>query len=267
MHKETCNKFRLFSLFLFIAGFLINWGCYSEDVYVSNRTSSQARIKKVVVVSFRASLSPGDKPDIVRDPLSGATYMAEPVTQQVIDKMTTLLFNRLKAAEMYELISPGQAMGVISSIIDSDSTLGMDTVKLMQQLGKSFDADAVLTGYIYRWREREGGDYAVSEPASVAFDLHFISPLDGSTIWRGKFDKTQHSLSENLLDFKTFRKSGGKWMTAEKLAAVGLRDMMDKMPSDRKKGKERGQINIPESVRLPGEVNSSSFPNSVRGQE
>ena len=238
MYKETCNKFGLFSPLLFIAALLMNWGCYSEDVYVSDRISLEAGIKKVVVVGFRAALSPGDEPDMVRDPLSGSTYMAAPVGQKVINKMTDLLFDKLKAAEMYELVSPGQAAGVISSIIDSNSNLGMDTVKLIQQLGKSFDADAVLIGYIYRWREREGGDYAVSEPASAAFELHFISPVDGSTIWRGKFDKTQQALSENLLDFETFRKSGGKWMTVEKLATVGLLDMMDKMPSGRKKRKD-----------------------------
>ena len=82
-----------------------------------------------------------------------------------------------------------------------------------------------------RWREREGTDYAVNKPASVFMDLHLIRPSNGAIMWKSNFDKTQQSLAENLLDLKTFTASGGKWLTVERLAEIGLRKMIEEMPS------------------------------------
>ena len=95
----------------------------------------------------------------------------------------------------------------------------------------SQDSDAVLVGYIYRWREREGTDYGVTRAASVSLDLHLIRPSNGAILWKGKFDKTQQSLSENLFDLGTFTESGGKWLTVDKLAAIGFDKMLKDMPS------------------------------------
>jgi hypothetical protein len=101
---------------------------------------------------------------------------------------------------------------------------------MFQQIGQRFSADAVLVGYLYRWRERVGTELAVSRPASVAFDLSLIRPEDGAILWRAKFDKTQQSLSENLLGWGTFVKGQGRWMTAEKLAEIGLEDLLGRIP-------------------------------------
>ena len=47
-------------------------------------------------------------------------------------------------------------------------------------------------------------------------------------MWKGKYDETQKSLSENLLDASKFFKGGGKWVTAENLAEMGLTEMLGK---------------------------------------
>ena len=127
-----------------------------------------------------------------------------------------------------ELISPGKARGVYSRLISSDEELS--EFEMLQQIGQAFSADAVLVGYLYRWRERVGGDHAVDRPASVAFDLSLIRSEDGAILWSEKFDKTQKSLSENLFEWDTFVRGRGRWMTAEKLAELGLEDMLSRMP-------------------------------------
>jgi len=203
-------------------------GCYFQKRDVSKQTIISPSIEKMVVIGFRPAMLIGDKPGMIRSPLSGAVYMAEPVSWDVVNKMTANLFSRLLEDKSYDLISPSQAKGVFSSIVSSNLVLG--DIEISLRIGEAFSADAILMGYIYRWREREGTDYAVNRPASVAFDLYLVRTGDGSILRKGKFDKSQRSLSENLLDMDTFLKGGGRWMTAEKLAALGLVDLLKKLP-------------------------------------
>ena len=193
-------------------------------------------IKKVVVIGFRPVLSSGDESGVIRNPISGAVFMAEPVPRNIVRKMTDSLFKKLLDDKGYELVSPGKAKGVFSSLVSSDVVLGDREV--IQRIGQAFSADALLIGYMYRWREREGTDYAANRPASVAFDLYLVSAGHGGVLWKGRFDKSQRSLSENLFDMDTFVKGGGKWMTAESLAELGLEVLFEEMPKGQKKAEE-----------------------------
>lgn len=195
-------------------------------------------VNKVVVVGFRAAMSRGEEPGVVRDPLTGAIFNAGPVSGYVVQAMNRSLFEKLVAEKRYELISPDQANGVLSGIIGLDSRMEMGPMEVLRRVGKRFGADAVLAGYIYRWREREGGDYAVNRPASVAFDIYLIRPGDGAILWKGRFDKTQRSLSENVLDLETFLESKGRWMTAQDLAVLGLGRLVTEMLEATGKGEE-----------------------------
>ena len=134
--------------------------------------------------------------------------------------------------ERYELVPPGQAKGVYSSIIDSDATVKKKVIEMLQEVGRNFGGDAVLVGNIYRWRERDGTNWGVKSPASVAFDLHLLRSRDGSILWSAKFDKTQKGLTENLFDLDTFLASKGRWMTADTLAGVGLKKMLGQIKKE-----------------------------------
>lgn len=190
-----------------------------------------AGLDKIVVAGFRSALEKGTTPEVIRSPISGDAFTAEPVPEAEPEQMTSRLFDRVKQAERYDLVSPDQARGVFSSLVSSQPALS--ELEILERIGKAFSADAVLAGYLYRWREREGTDYAVNAPASVAFDLYLIRPDDGTVLWKGQFDMTQKSLSENLLEMDTFLYGGGKWMTADQLAGWGLQRLLkglDKAP-------------------------------------
>jgi hypothetical protein len=239
MYDKLFEKFRQFFLLGFIAFFLLNGGCYHKKSPATGEGREMSAINKVVVVGFMPAMHQGDKADVIRDPISGSVFMAEPVPRGVAQFMTDVLFNRLVDEERFRLVSPGQARGVFSKLVDSDRNVGMAPVNIAQAVGSSFKADAVLAGYIYRWREREGGDYAVNRPASVAFNLHLIRPSDGAILWKSKYDKTQQSLSENLFDLSTFVEGGGRWMTAEKLAKIGLEKLLEQMPGAPREDEEK----------------------------
>ena len=179
-----------------------------------------ANLDKIVVFGFRSALERGTSPDVIRSPISGEAFSAQPIPEGPVELMTERLFQRVSQAGQHDLVSPDQARGVYSSLVSSRSTLS--EIEILQQIGEAFSADAVLVGYLYRWRERVGTAYAVKTPASVAFDLYLIRPEDGALLWKGQFDRTQRSLSENLLEMNTFIEGGGKWMTAKQLAGIGL---------------------------------------------
>ena len=236
------KKGGLFLWLLALAGLLIYGGCHSQKTPVSIETHTATPINKVVVDGFHPAMPQGVQPDIIRDPLSGTAFMAEQVSQNVANRMTDILYNRVVAEKGYELVSPDQAKLVFSNIIRSDKDVAISPIEILQEVGNTFKADAVLTGYIYRWREREGTDYAVNRPASVAFDLHLISPAEGTMLWKAKFDKTQRSLLENVFDVSTFMESKGRWMTVEKLAMLGLQKMLAEMPAGKDSKTRREQI-------------------------
>ena len=236
------KKGGLFLWMLALAGLLVYGGCHSQKTPASYDMHTAMPINKVVVDGFHAAMPQGMQPDVVRDPLSGTAFMAEPVPQNVANRMTDILYNRVAAEKGYGLVSPDQAKLVLSSIIRSDKNVAISPIEVLQEVGNTFKADAVLTGYIYRWREREGTDYAVNRPASVAFDLHLISPAEGTTLWKAKFDETQRSLLENVFDVSTFFESKGKWLTVEKLAMLGLQKMLAEMPAGKDSKTQREQI-------------------------
>jgi len=239
MPEKDRGKSRRYYLWLFAIFFLLtNGGCQGGRAPVQSQAPAQPIIKKVVVVEFRAAISKGEEPDLVLNPITGTAFMSQPVPQDVVKWLTDQLLDMLVIDKRWNLIPPGQAKGIVESIISSDIKVGISPLKMLQEVGKTFGADAVLVGQVYRWRERVGSDYGVETPASVAFDLSLVRPSDGGILWRGNYDKTQKSLFEDLFDFKTYIKSDGLWLTARKLAKFGLDKLLGDMPGSPLKKKK-----------------------------
>jgi hypothetical protein len=90
--------------------------------------------------------------------------------------------------------------------------------------------DAVLTGVITRYNDRQGNALLVDQPASVAYDAYLISARDGEILWRARFDETQRPLLDNLLLAGRFFKGGGVWQTNDTLARIGLERVVKTFP-------------------------------------
>lgn len=74
--------------------------------------------------------------------------------------------------------------------------------------------------FIYRFQEREGGNFSVVRPASVGFHVHLYEGDRIADVF--VFDETQQPLSDNIFRFFTFIRRGGKWITAGELAREGI---------------------------------------------
>jgi hypothetical protein len=92
-----------------------------------------------------------------------------------------------------------------------------------RRLGQLVYADAVISGRVLRFREREGEALGVKSPASVAFVLELWDVKRGDSIWTARFDETQKALSENLFALGQVGSRGVRWLTAEELAREGVK--------------------------------------------
>jgi len=88
------------------------------------------------------------------------------------------------------------------------------------------DVDAVLMGYIFRFRERVGKSYAIESPASVAFSLMLTDLHSEEVVWHSRYEETQEALFSNLLSLGKFIKRKARWVTARELASGALEDML-----------------------------------------
>ena len=239
MSKSFSRKALSLPPFLLLSILLMAfWSCSQNVRQAPSQTDSKITINKVVVMGFRAAMTKGSGPNLVENPITGSSVLAEPVPASAIKQMNDMLASMLPNTRNWALVSPGQARGVMESLLASDQKMEQDPRAMIAGVGKAFDADAVLVGTIYRWQDRVGSDFAVDSPASVAFDLLLVRTATGGIFWRRQFDKTQKSLFADLFDFDTYVKSSGRWLTAEKLAEIGLKQMINKMPGKPKIQKE-----------------------------
>ncbi len=74
--------------------------------------------------------------------------------------------------------------------------------------------------FVYRYQERQGGNFAVDKPASVGFHLHLYDQRGLAKIY--VFDETQQPLFDNILKIGTFLRRGMKWITVSELAEEGI---------------------------------------------
>ncbi|MBW1695951.1 MAG: hypothetical protein JRH18_04575 [Deltaproteobacteria bacterium] len=129
----------------------------------------------------------------------------------------------------FELVPISQAKGAMSDIL-LGSQQELSERELLVKIGRQLNADAILTGKVYRFVERNGTDYSTNSPASVAFDLTLLRVSDGRIMWTGHYDETQQSLFENIFKLNSFFKREGKWITAEALALEGLKKIFEEFP-------------------------------------
>jgi hypothetical protein len=144
--------------------------------------------------------------------------------------LTAELISQMEKIEEYTILSSDGAEDTISGMMSDKNNFDDRILNLYIQAGKRAEADAIVVGHIFHFKERQGNRASVESPASVAFDLHLIDVANGRMLWASGFDETQKPLTDNLLEISTFLKRGGGWATAEELSQSGLESIMQRFP-------------------------------------
>jgi hypothetical protein len=144
-------------------------------------------------------------------------------------ELTTIFRRQLNRLGRCEVIPSAQVQAVVEDM-DPD-IFRQDPIGVAAQIGRELGVYAVVIGGVYRFEQRQGSALGVESPASAAFDAHLVTVADKKVSWSGRFDETQHSLSENVLKISSFLRGGARWVTVERWAEIGVENILRTFPT------------------------------------
>lgn len=197
-------------------------------VQADDKTQPAASKTRLAVLPFQAVLPDGDQALSVRCPMCGSVNSSGSIVKGAESVVQDLFTDKLRDLKNTDIISSEKAAGAYQRI--SSDSIKQTPKQVLRKVGEELRADVLVVGYVYHYRERMGYDYAVERPASVGFEIHLISVKDGSSLWRGIFDKTQKSLMEDVFQASSFFKGGAKWLTARELTKLGIDEIFETFP-------------------------------------
>lgn len=198
------------------------WSCKSSAPII-HPTGTVAGHEKVLVLPFQNMAWLHGENLSVRSPLTGRAFMTGATSEEAPRLLMDLLISALQSTDFQTV--PSQAAPAVREALQSAAGDRRAPLRLLARTGHRLQADLVVQGYVYRFKERVGKAFAAESSASVAFGLHLIDCAEESVVWSGYFDETQQALAEDLGTIGTFFKRGGRWITAEEMA----REAMDAM--------------------------------------
>ena len=213
-------------VFLLIA--VLVSGCAMRDHARSTLPPREDNLPiRVAVLPFQTIL-PDESMRTTVCPLTGAIFRgceSPNGADQILEKA---FLDRFQKRYNRNLIPVEKSEGIYRRV--SSDSFKVSQKEILMKIGKELDADAVIAGYLFCFRERKGYNYSVEKPASVCFGIYLYRVSDGSLLWKGLFDKSQKTLFEDILQLYSFVKEGGKWVGAEVLLNEGLDDVMKSFP-------------------------------------
>jgi hypothetical protein len=184
---------------------------------------------KLLVIPFKDMYQVYGTETSYRCPFTGKVHMLGYVTPSADDLLTDHLMLLLKNLGGYQVMLADRASGLVAEQVAGQKRLSSE-LDFLIAIGRDYGAERILANYLYRFKERVGGNYAAESPASVAFSLFLIDVPSGQLIWARHLDETQKALSENLFELRSFIKRKGRWVTAEQMALSGLEKMVSELP-------------------------------------
>jgi hypothetical protein len=219
---KNFSRIKKWSLALLVLGFLF---LALQAIQAEEKKSEPARAgarTRIVVIPFQ-SVMPEDGSSSVRCPVCGSVNPGGSVVKGAEKVLEEIFTDKLRELNDVEIIPSDKTEKIYRQV-----SAGFEKQSLMEKalkVGNELHADVLAVGFIYRYRERVGYAYSTEHPASVAFEIHLISVKDGTTLWRGVYDKTQRSLTENVYEVFSFVKGGARWVTARELTKLGVDDV------------------------------------------
>jgi len=216
---------------IFLILLCLFWGasCYNSAEIIHNTEREPAGIRRLLVLPFQDTSKIYGENVSIRCPLCGKVFTTGQVKPEAAQFLTRRLIEMLDRPNEFRLIPASQAQGVIASLLQQGGK-EIPESDLYIKTGQALNADVVLVGSVYKFRDREGTDFSVALPASVAFHIDMIQVQEGQVVGSGHFNETQRSLSEDLFQLGIFIKRKGRWISAEDLAVYGLEQILKTLP-------------------------------------
>jgi hypothetical protein len=205
------------------------------DGYAPCRVSAQPQTGLMAVPVERIGMMPflkgrhgSEIGETLDCPLSELYFNPERLSRDSDRSLTRYVHEALQKRHGERVIPLEKVLEAYNGISKDEAT---DTLRsLAKKLGEALEANVMVAGTVWRYEERSGSAVGAISPASVAFVVYLIDVASGKILWKGNFNETQRSLSENVLDTWAFIKKGAKWLSADELARYGVREVFKKFP-------------------------------------
>ncbi|MEI7590439.1 MAG: hypothetical protein WCJ49_03915 [Deltaproteobacteria bacterium] len=204
-------------------------GCSSTgNAVITKLNDADVKIKSIAICPFQEARMEDVQVKGATPSIYPALFKLETNDIDPACVITKMFEDKLLISRKWNVVSPIKTGNAFRKTTNGSIDANMQNV--VKKLGQQLGVDAVLIGYLYRWQERQGVWYSVKHPASVAFEVHLYSVANGTVIWKGLFNQTQKSLTENILNIGYFVKKGGQWIAIEELVDDGIDEMIEEMP-------------------------------------
>ena len=228
-------------LVLLLAVMLIT-GC--SGTKVTTKSSAQAgkyQVHRIVLIPFETMATPQaietsgpsfPVPSGVRR--SDMAVGVPPTTDQAVrrtnlvppgagEKITDLMWAKLKAKPGLQIMSPQEAIGAARDL--SKGAASAETIPA-HTIAQRLKADAALSGKVLVYQERVGSRLGADPPAAVGFEVKLVAS-DGMVLWEGDYYEKQRPMTEDVLGFV---QRYGTFVTAEELATYGATELAEAFP-------------------------------------
>ncbi|MFW5487251.1 MAG: hypothetical protein ACNI3A_02315 [Desulfovibrio sp.] len=207
------------------------WGCLLVAVFLlSSCAKSPAPFKplqKDTVLAVAGFKNPRYNWELLAGCMPDQCNIVKP---EVLDKLNTMLTDALSAS--------GRNFIGVSMVRQCQELVGFEQRNESQQaaalrywlnVGRCVPCDYLLVPQLMSWKQRDGGDWGVRQPASVVMHFYLLDIRNQGIVKTSYYDETQEPLSGNLLEAGTFFKRGAKWVTAERLASDGISEAIQEL--------------------------------------
>ena len=178
----------LLAILILFSGNPINGSAETDHTSSENVDLSTMEFKRIAVMPFlvgklESPEEPVEKP--LSQPLGQLNIDAADLAEGADRIMTRLVNDVMKIRFADQTVSMEEAAAVYADVI-RDQTLDTPR-KLSKKFGENLQADLVVVGTIWRFREKGTFQDISDSPASVAFSVYLIEVASGKRLWRNGF--------------------------------------------------------------------------------
>ena len=184
-------------------------------------------VEKIALMPFlTGKLESSDQP--IARPLSKPFPLPragnESLSQGAELVLTRIVSESLKKRFQERVVPPAQVEDACRAVC-GDAALDTPRKRAVR-LGEALEANLVMVGTVWRFREKGALTEMPDSPASVGFALYLVDVNTGVRLWRGSFDGTQKALTEDVLGGMKQLGMGVRWLSAEELARYGVTSVL-----------------------------------------
>lgn len=229
-YRESPGIIKAVVLWALSAAFLAVMGCSTAaGLKTEQRPGVQLVFERVAVAPFQQSTPEQadiNAADCSRCFVLPRTDAHADLPESIVER---IFLDKLGTRYQLDVIPPERTAGMYERQLIGAGRL--TPLELLKKVGRDMDVEAIIFGYVYRYRELRGMPYAAARPASVAFEIFVYRVSDGVLVWRQSFDRTQASLMEDVLQAPAFIRGGARWLTARELSERGMDDILQGFPA------------------------------------